>query len=122
MSRSRQGWLLMSDGDLVVLDGQRPVLILEDDGDLGDAQRAPPLRVALEDHVGHLAAAQRLRALFAQDPAHGVHDVALAASVRADEHGEAGLEDEARLVGERLEAVELKFVKSHPTCPSPALP
>ena len=36
-----------------------------------------------EDHVLHLAAAQRLRALLAEHPGDGVDDVGLAGAVRA---------------------------------------
>ena len=59
---------------------------------------------AVEDDVGHLAAAQALGRLLAEDPADRVDDVALARPVRPDDAGDARREVEPGLVGERLEA------------------
>ena len=53
-----------------------------------------------EDDVGHLAAAQRARALLAERPADRVDQVGLARPVGADDHGHAGDELEDGLVRE----------------------
>src|SRR5207249_2125048 len=53
---------------LVALDGERPVLVVEDERDLG-AGRRPAAPAAVEDHVGHGAAAEAARALLAEGPA-----------------------------------------------------
>ena len=61
-------------------------------------------RRAVEDDVGHLAAAQALGRLLAEDPLDGVDDVALAAAVGPDDRGQPRRKLEHRLVGEALEA------------------
>src|SRR4029077_7759755 len=58
---------------------------------------------AVEDHVGHFAAAQALGALLAEDPADGIDDVGLAAAVRPDDGRDPRREIELRLVGKALE-------------------
>ncbi len=67
-----------------------------------------------EDHVGHLAAAERAGALFTEHPADRVHEVRLAGSVRTHDHGDAGGELENGLVRERLEAADRERAKEHP--------
>ena len=52
--------------------------------DLGQAEAAARAG-AVEDDVGHLAAAQALGALLAEHPADGVDDVALARAVGPDD-------------------------------------
>jgi hypothetical protein len=68
---------------------------------------------ALEDHVLHLAAAEGLGALFAEHPADGVGDVALAAAVGTDDRRHTGLETEGRVVGKTFETVELESLEMH---------
>ncbi len=100
------------DGDLGVLDGQRPVGVVDGQRHLGAAQR----RAAggpREDDVLHLAAAQRLRALLAHDPAERVHDVGLARTVRSDDARDARLEPERGRRGERLEPSEGQGLEVH---------
>ncbi len=100
------------DGDLGVLDGQGPVGVVDGQGHLGAAQwRAAG--GAGEDDVLHLAAAQRLGALLAHDPAERVHDVGLARAVRADHTGDAGLEPERGRRGERLETAQGQGLQVH---------
>ena len=67
-----------------------------------------------EDHVGHLAAAERAGPLFTEHPADRVHEVRLAGSVRTHDHGDAGGELENGLVRERLEAADRERAKEHP--------
>jgi len=67
---------------------------------------------AVEDHVFHFFTAQRLGALFSQDPQDGIHDVALAASVRTDDRRHAiGKLDPG--FGERLKPHHLKRLEIH---------
>ena len=69
---------------------------------------------ALEDHVAHLRAAHGGRARFAEHPADGVDDVALAAAVGSDDACQGVLSElENRAVGEGLEAEELKAFEAH---------
>ena len=58
----------------------------------------------IKDHVGHFAAAQRLRRLLAQYPANSVRDIRFAAPVRPDNRGDPWLEIERCFIGERFKA------------------
>ena len=71
-------------GDLHFLGvgGQLAAAVVEGHGDFGQAEAAAR-GGAVEDDVGHFAAAQALGALLAENPADGVDDVALAGAVRA---------------------------------------
>src|SRR5690606_10852043 len=88
--------------------------VLEGDHDLGHVHGLAALR-ALEDDVGHLVAAQAARALVAQHPLERVDHVGLAAPVRADDAGEAGVELQLGAVGERLEAAADEALQQHGT-------
>ncbi len=66
-----------------------------------------------EDDVLHLAAAQRLGALFAHDPVERVHDIGLARAVRADDTRDARFEPECGCRGERLEPTEGQGLEVH---------
>ena len=81
--------------------------IVDDERDLRVAEPAALLGAA-EDHVLHLAAAQRLCALLAHDPQNGVGNVGLSRAVGADDGGDILFEVQARLVREGLEALDLK--------------
>ena len=100
------------DHDFLERHGEDPVVVREVQRDLGDVHR-PARRRALEDHLFHLRAAHEARALLAEHPAHGVGDVGLAASVRADDRRDARLEHELGGVGERLESLELELGQTH---------
>ena len=92
------------DGDLVELEAEL-LLAVGDEGLV--------VVGAGEDDVGHRAAAQGGGPLLAEDPADGVRDVGLAAAVGADDGGDAGLEDESRLLREALEAVDFECLEIH---------
>src|ERR1019366_9006643 len=62
----------------------------------------------VENDVGHLAAAQALGGLLAEDPAHGIDDIALARPVGSDDSSDAVAELEHGLVGKALEADEFQ--------------
>ena len=68
---------------------------------------------AVEDHVGHFAAAQGLGGLLTQHPADGVGDIGLAAAVRPDDGSHAGLEIQRRLVREGLKAKNREILEIH---------
>ena len=70
---------------------------------LGHAHRLAAVG-AVENHVGHFAAAQRLGRLLAEHPADGIGDVGFAAAVGADDGGDAGLKIQRGFVREGLKA------------------
>ena len=63
--------------------------------------------------AGGNAAAQRLGALLAHDPAQGVDDVGLARAVRTDHAGDAGLELQRGRRRERLEPAQREALQVH---------
>ena len=87
---------------LVVLRAELLLAVGERDGDLGEAEGLARVG-AVEHHVHELRAANRRRALLAEDPADGIGHVRLAAAVRPDDGDHARLERQARAVGEGLE-------------------
>ena len=99
------------DGYLGEVDGQRVVFVVENQRDLAVGQAAAGFG-AIEDDILHLRAAQRLRALLTQHPAHRVGNIALAAAVGAHHAGDAVLKDDFGVVGEGFEAVQYKFLQS----------
>ena len=103
---------------LFVVGGQRPVVSGEGQGHLGQAEGLA-LAVPCEDQVVHPVAAQELGALLSQRPADRVGHVTLAAAVRPDDDGHAGLEREFNLVREGLEAEKGNLREMHrkDTCP-----
>ncbi len=68
-----------------------------------------------EDDVLHLAAAQALGALLAEDPGDGVDDVGLTGPVGADDGGDPGLQPQRRGGREGLEALERQAGEVHRT-------
>jgi hypothetical protein len=65
------------------------------------------VRVAGEDDLVHAGTAQLLCALLSEHPARGVDEVRFARAVGSDDRRDARLEDQARPLGERLEAEEI---------------
>jgi hypothetical protein len=65
---------------------------------------------AVEDDVFHLSAAKILGGLFAQYPRDRLGDVALPATVGADDSGDAFAENKGSPVGKRFEAAYLEFL------------
>ena len=104
-------------GDLhfVGVDGELMPAIVEGHRDFGEAEAAPR-GGAVEDDVGHLAAAQALGALLAQDPADGIDDVALARAVGPDDGGDAVAELEDGLVGKAFEADQFQPFEHEASC------
>ena len=82
------------------------VFIVENDSDLGIAQRLAILG-STEDDVHHLSPPQALGRLAAKNPLEGIDDIGLSAAIGTDNSGYTRLEIEARSVSERFEAYEL---------------
>ena len=97
-------------GDFLVVDVEHPRSVVKDERHLAVGEGAAGFG-AVEDDVLHTRAAQRLGRLFAEHPADGVGDVALAAAVRADDAGDTVVKFDGGLVGKRLEPHELYFLK-----------
>ena len=82
---------------------------------LGQVARRPP-GGAGEDHIVHLAGAQRAGALLAHRPAQRLDHVGLAAAVRADDAGQARMDLHADRFGEALEPGDAQAAKLHGQC------
>ena len=78
--------------------------VVEDERDLGKADRTA-LRRAAEDDILHFRAAQRPRGLFSEHPADRVRDIRFAGAVRTDDRGHAAEKLDLSAVGKRLEAL-----------------
>jgi hypothetical protein len=94
------------------LAGGHRVLVVEDQGDLGQAG-ALAAGGTVEDDVLHGVAAQGLGRLLPQHPAHGIHHVGLAAAVGSHHGAEALGKIQDRTVGEGLEAGDLQPLDLH---------
>ena len=68
---------------------------------------------ALENHVLHLAAAQRLGGLLAEHPTNGVGHIGFTAAIGPYDGGHAGLEAQGGGIGERLETVKFERFEIH---------
>src|SRR6185369_2292340 len=88
------------------------LVVVEDDADLGHAERAMML-VAGKDDVFHAAAAQVAGALLAENPAQRINDVGFAAAVGPDDPGDALGEFEDGAVLGRFEACQLEPFDPH---------
>ena len=98
--------------DLVEVHGEEPVLVVEGEGDLGEAERlAPP--GAGEEHVRHLGAPHGGGPLLAEGPLEGVHDVGLPAAVGAHDSRHPPAEVELHPVGEGLETEGFEALEMH---------
>src|SRR5690606_39092563 len=75
---------------------------------------------AVEDHVRHRIAAERLRRALAEHPPDRVDDIRLAAAVRADDAHQIARKLDRRGIDERLETGELDLTQAHkvPDCRS----
>ena len=110
-----------ADRDLGEVDRQPAVAVVEGQDRLGHAQALALLGAGKDDVVGATGAERSVR-LLPEHPADRIGHVALARSVRADHRVHARLEDEARRIGEGLEAVEPKLLQAaHEARIGPAL-
>jgi hypothetical protein len=74
--------------------------------------------VAGEDDRIHALAAQLLGALLAKDPTYGVDEIGFSRTVRAYDSRNAGFENEARSLCERLETEKIDSLKVYLVSPS----
>ena len=113
----RPGLPLDAAGDFqqigVVEGGRRGAQVVsENQRHFGSVTGRPPAGAG-EDDVVHAGGTHRLVGAFAHHPAHGLDKVGLAAAVRADHAGQAGLDDELGEVHEGLEALYLQPFELH---------
>ena len=87
-------------------------LVVDHELDLGHPERGPARRPG-EDHVGHLTAAERPRALFPEGPTDRVDEVRLPGTVGTHDHADAGHELKDGLVREGLEPADLDLSQEH---------
>ncbi len=111
------------DRHLGVLDRQRAVGVVDRERDLGPTQRCAARRTG-EDHVLHLAATQRLRALLAEHPGNGVDHVGLARAVGAHDTRDPRLQPQRRGGRKGLETFDRQALEMHssPGCRSGLAP
>ena len=100
------------DGHLVERRAELRLAVREGQRHLRHAERLAGVR-AVEDHVGHLAAAQGLGGLLPQGPADGVQHVALAAAVGPHHGGHPLREIQLGFMGEGLEAQDFQAAQIH---------
>ena len=81
--------------------------IAESDRDLREPHGLAHI-AAIEDHIRHVFATQRLGRLLAEHPADGVQHIGFTAAVRPDYRGDAFVKIKNRFVGERFEAEQLE--------------
>ena len=91
--------------DLVLIDRQASGRVVEHEIDLRHARTLTRSGTG-EDDVGHLATAQALGRLGAEDPLDRVHDVAFPAAVGPDDAGDALVEVKLGAIREALETVQ----------------
>ena len=99
-------------GVLRPLPGNAAQRIVEDQLDGGTRNRLAPAG-AVEDHVLHRLAAQFGSLRFAEHPAHGIHHVRLAATVRPDDANQLTRQGNRRRIHEGFEASEFEFCQAH---------
>ena len=108
------------DLDLGEIDREPAFLVVEGEDDFGHAYSGAFLRTR-EDDVFLLLGAEEAAALFAEDPADGVGDVALAGPIRPDDGRHTATVLEGGPVGEALEALDGEPLEVHGASPPPAI-
>src|SRR5580704_6011398 len=88
--------------DLGILRGERGVLVVHHQLDLGKAHPLAATATRVDDLV-HPLTAELAGVGLAESPAHSVDEVALTAPVRPDDRGDPRVEDHLAACGERLE-------------------
>ena len=100
------------DRELRELERPVPVLVVEEELDLGEGRGLAAVTAGVEDVV-RLLRAELARAQAAGGPDDRVRDVRLPRAVRADDHGDARLEAHLDRVRKRLEAAQLDRTQMH---------
>ena len=98
--------------DFVPLGAEFLFALREGHGNLGHAKRRAAVRAA-ENDIRHLAAAQGFCRLLTKDPANGVEDIRLAATIRAHDGCDAPVEVEDGFCGEGFEADDFQRLQIH---------
>lgn len=101
-----------SDRHFGVFDGQCAIRVVDGQRHFGASERRPP-GGAGEDHVFHLAAAQRFGSLLTHDPGERIHHIGLAGTVRTDDAGDPRFEPQGRGGGERFETTQGQGLEMH---------
>ena len=91
---------------LAEIDIQKTVFVIHDQRDFRHPHGLPVFRTG-KDHILHAAASERLRALFSENPFYGVRNVALTASVRADDCRDSLIEIQYGFIHKGLKALHL---------------
>ena len=94
--------------------GRAAVGIVEQEADFGVVARGPAAGAG-EDDVVHAGGAHGLERTLAHHPAQRLDEIRLAAAVRADDAGQAGLDLELGGVAEALEAGQAQALEFHST-------
>ena len=105
--------IFTSDHHFVGFEVEAVVGVVNGELHAGEAHGAALLRAAENDVLHFSAAAQLLGARLTEHPADGVRDVALAASVGADNGRDALVDGDLRAVGERFEALDFQCLQEH---------
>ena len=92
--------------------GGRAVAIVQKKGDLGKIPPRPA-RGTGKDHIVHSRCPHGLVGAFPHDPAHGFHQVGLAAPVGAHHPGQARLQIKIDRVAKTLEAAQAQALEYH---------
>jgi hypothetical protein len=100
--------------DFLIVEGRRrgARLVVEGERDFSDVAGRTRRRAG-EDHVVHARATHALGGILAHHPAQRFHQVGLAATIRTDDPGQAGMDDEIRRLDEGLEAGQAQLGELH---------
>ena len=86
-------------------------IALGKDGDFGEVAGGPGIGPG-EDYIFHAAAAHGLGRAFAHRPAQRLEQVGLAATIGADDPGQAGFDPQLCRIDKAFKAIETKFTKA----------
>ncbi|CAB4541013.1 unannotated protein [freshwater metagenome] len=98
--------------DFGVLNGKRPIGVINGQHDFGTAKRCA-LSGSSEDDVVHLAATQRLGALLAHHPGEGIHHIGFTRAVGAHHARNARFEAQRRRRCEGFESSHCQTFQMH---------
>ncbi len=104
--------LVLAGAEGPVGDDQLFVVAGQGQDGVGHAERGP-LGVAGEDDLVGPVAADRLLAVPAERPEHGVDEIGLARAVRSDDGRDAGVEDDLGPLGEGFESLQFELLDDH---------
>ena len=100
------------DHDFLERNGQRAFRVVEVQRDFGHVDGFS-CRRAVKDHVFHLRAAHRARALLSQHPSHGVGYIRLATAIGTDDGRHPFFEHKLQVIGKGFEAMYFELRQTH---------